>query len=232
VAPSDRDALDRARAALGAGRDAVALEEYEYFFDHALDSDRALYGVRLSYCLGEWAKLGERYPPALRRLRSKARKALAALDETRDPERFHDFVAICRYLGREREPIRRFLTYHAKDRRIARTIVRFVWDQLVQAEHWAVCGQYVPKPRGAYQAIVTKFHQAMRICIDDPSLGGERFARQIKGSFVRDVSNLLSVLNKTGRRRVAASIRASVSADLKTRGCAELEREIDARVAG
>lgn len=230
VAPSDKDALHRARAAFSAGEDAVALEEYEQFFDHALDSERSLYGVRLSYCLSEWARLGKRYPPALRRLRWKARNALKLLAETRDPERFHDYVAICDFLGRAREPVRRFLVYHAQDRRMARSIVRFVWDRLVQSKHWLVCAQYVRKPRSAYQAAMEKFDVSMRICIADPNLGGDRFAAQIRGWYVRDVSNLLLVMKHTGRKKVAASIRAMVAADLQARGYGELEGTIDARV--
>ena len=230
VAPSAKDSLDRARAAFSVGDDAVALEEYERFFDHALESDRALYCVRLSYCLNEWARLGDRYPPALRRLRSKARNALKLLAETRDPERFHDYVAICGFLGREREPVRRFLVLHAKNRRVARSVVRFVWDQLVQGEHWSVCAQYVPKPRSTYQDAMERFDVSMRVCIADPNLGGDRFAAQIKGWYVRNVSNLLLVLKNAGRKKVAASIRAMVSADLQERGYGELESRIDARV--
>jgi hypothetical protein len=67
--PCQRDALDNARAAFKHGDYPEALRQYDYFFDHALDDDpAALYGVRLSYCLDEWAKLGEKYPPALESL--------------------------------------------------------------------------------------------------------------------------------------------------------------------
>ena len=58
-----KDALDRARAAFKEANYSRALEQYEYFFDHALDDDpHSLYGVRLSYCLAEWVRLGELYP--------------------------------------------------------------------------------------------------------------------------------------------------------------------------
>lgn len=89
-----------------------------------------MYGVRLSFCLADWARLGEVYPPALRGLEAKADAALALLDQTREPARFHDFVAICRYLERPEEPVRRFLGYHAADRELAASIVRHIWDEL------------------------------------------------------------------------------------------------------
>ena len=102
-----RDALDEARAAFRERNYDTALERYEHFFDHALDDDaHSLYGVRLSYCLSEWAKLGDVHPLARRRLEEKASESLDLLVHTRDPERFHDFIAICGYLDQKSDPVR------------------------------------------------------------------------------------------------------------------------------
>ncbi|MEW6169571.1 MAG: hypothetical protein AB1651_18045 [Pseudomonadota bacterium] len=232
MAADPRDALNKARSAFKAGHFAEALEQYEHFFEHALDDDpAALYGVRLSYCLAEWASLGEHYPRALERLREKAAGSLDLLTKTREPERFHDFIAICKHLKRTDEPIRQFLVYHSSDSDLAKSIVRFVWAQLVERKLWSICSEYLPDPGAKYELAIAKFDQAMEVCASDPSLGGNDFAEQIKEWYVRDVTNLLLVLTNTGRVGEAAKVRASMVADMGTRGYPQLIGVVDAGVS-
>lgn len=56
-----RKELREARLLVKSEQYAAALEKYIWFHDHALDFDRALAGVRLSYAIMEW---GQVYPPA------------------------------------------------------------------------------------------------------------------------------------------------------------------------
>ena len=227
-----RDALDEARAAFQERNYDRALERYEHFFDHALDDDpHSLYGVRLSYCLSEWAELGEVHPLALRRLEEKAGEALALLTQTRNPERFHDFIALCRYLHRTEEPVRRFLHFHASDRDLASSMVRFIWDNLVETQQWSVCEEYLAEPKARYDAALTKFDQAMGVCKSEPSFGGQEFEEQIKGWYVRDVSNILLVLKNTGRVSEASAIEACVEPDMKSRGHTSLVERVHERTA-
>jgi hypothetical protein len=232
MASLQRDALNRARAAFKKGDYGEALEQYAYFFDHAQDDDPySLYGVRLSYCLDEWARLGERYPQARQRLEQKADEALALLGQTREPERFHDFIAICEYLKRKEDPIRRFLGYHASDPDLAKSIVRFIWDQLVEEGQWTVCAAYLPIPQEKYKTVLAKFDGAMQVCKSDPSLGGDELEEQIKGWYVSDVTNLLLVLINTGNTEDAQSIQETVISDMQSRSCAELVDRIDERIS-
>ena len=118
-----RKALANARAFFKTGEFAAALAQYEYFFDHAIEEEESLYGVRLSYCLDEWARLGSKYPPALQRLQFKAEEAHDLLLRTRKSDRFHDYIAICEYLHRDEAPIELFLTLHKTDRELAQSVV-------------------------------------------------------------------------------------------------------------
>ena len=232
MATSQRDALDKARASFRGGDHLEALKQYEHFFDHALDDDpHSLYGVRLSYCLNEWAKLGENYPPALDRLMVKAKESVALLNQTRNPERFHDYIAICRYLKCQEQPIELFLAYHETDRSLANSVVRYIWDQLVQRNLWEVCATYLPKPKEKYDTVLSKFDQALRVCMSDPTLGGDEFEEQIKGWYVRDVANLLLVLKNIGDMEAAATLEKSMIADMKSRGYPELVARVNERFA-
>jgi len=228
---NQRDALDEARDAFHSGKYPEALEKYDYFFEHALDDDpHSLYGVRLSYCLDEWAQLGKQYPEALARLEKKRDCALARLEKTKEPERFHDYIAICKYLESPDLPIKQFRRFHSEDRELANTIVRFIWDMLVKEGLWEICISYLPDPKEKYEHSVYKFDEAMKVCKSDPSLGGEDFERQIKGWYVRDVSNILLVLKNSGQADEFSRIRECTYSDLQSRGYPELLVKIDEKV--
>lgn len=228
---SQKDALDEARIAFKAGSYFEALEKYEYFFDHALDGDPAsLYGVRLSYCLNEWSRLGQKFPPAKIRLQQKREEALSLLHETRDPERFHDYIAICKYLGCTDLPVEQFLGFHNEDEDLASIIVRFIWNQLVERGLWKVCMAYLNNPREKYDTCMRKFDQAMAVCKSDETLGGKSFESQIKGWYIKDVSNILLVLKNCAENEKFNYIRDLVTQDLESRGYIELEEEINGRV--
>ena len=61
--------------------------------------------------------------------------------------------------------------------------------------------------------------------------GGEEFADQIKGWYVRDVGNLLSALRNTGRLEAASRLEASIASDMQSRGHSELAARIGERAA-
>src|SRR5215469_5250342 len=79
---------------------AAALEKYKWFHEHALDTDRSLVGVRLSYAISEWADLGEVYPPALRALEDvREAKSASLMKGNDDSSLFHDVSSIDHALG-------------------------------------------------------------------------------------------------------------------------------------
>ena len=222
------EVLNKARLAFHLREYPEALEHYEYFFDHALDEDpSSFYGVRLSYCLSEWFDLGTNYPPALERLRQKRDSALNSLTLTRNPERFHDYVAICQALNQDSSPVQSFLHFHLEDPTLAREIVRFIWDKLVETCHWQVCSTYLPAPNEQYRLALAKFDQSMEICKGNPSFGGEEFQVQIEGWYIKDVANLLLVLLHSNRQPEAKALEEVASADMAIRGYTRLIQRIN-----
>jgi tetratricopeptide (TPR) repeat protein len=226
--------LDEARAAAKQGDYAVALEKYEHFFDRALldqGADNNYYGVRLSYCLSEWARLGEKHGPARKRLEEKAAEALVAFETTSDSEKFHDFQAISGQLGRADEVLEQFVTYHESRLDLASAALRFMWDRLVEARRWGICVAHLDDPKLRYKRALGKFDQAMEICQAEPSLGGEEFADQIRGWYVRDFGNLLAVLENTGQHGVAEQLEKIALEDMRQRGQPDLVDKARARAA-
>lgn len=226
--------LGEARAASQEGDYAVALERYERFFDRALldqGDDGNYYGVRLSYCLSEWASLGQKYGPAQKRLEEKADEALDAFEKSKDSEKFHDFQAISGKLGRKGQVLDQFVKYHESKPDLARAAVGFMWDRIVEAQRWEICASYLGDPKSRYKRALGKFDQAMQVCQDNPSFGGEEFAEQIRGWYVRDVANLLAVLKHTNEHESARELEQTATHDMQLRGHPELVEKARARAA-
>ncbi len=224
-----KEFLDRARDDFRSGRYSDALNNYEYFFDHALDNDRAShYGVKYSYCLNEWVRLGKKYPEASRRLEEKAQESLRQLLITRDPERFHDYVCISDYQGNGSLVVQKFLEYHEADSDLAGSIVRFVWDKLVLERHWSVCSNYVKNPEEMYVSAIQKFDEAMQISKDNPNFGGKAFEEQVQAWYFNDVSRLLLILGNSGRVLESNRVLAQSISDMSTRKYPELAEKISA----
>lgn len=211
--------LAKAREAVRTSDFSTALELYEWFFDHALDGDSAsYYGVRLSYCLDEWNRLGQVFEPAKIQLEIKFRHSLAEFTRTRDPERFHDYVSIGSYISRDELPIAQFLELHNSDRALAKEIVRFIWDILVEAGHLRVCGEYLDDPNPAYNRQLEIFDVTMEMCESEPELGGFEFAAHNLERYRKGVTQLVEVLNATDRCEDARAISMRAESDCKARG--------------
>jgi hypothetical protein len=223
--------LNDARKAVKNNDFPAALEKYEYFFDHALDDDPAsFYGVRLSYCLDEWVRLGKKYPKAIDRLESKKDEAILLLKESGDAEKFHDYVSICEYLGKTGDAIEGFIHLHESNQDLAKKVVRFIWKKLVEKRQWKLCSFYLDNPSKNLSNALNKFDESMTICKADPSLGGEDFERQIKGWYVTDIGNVLLVLKYSERFNEFMSFRNEAFENIEKRGYPELVDKIKEKI--
>jgi hypothetical protein len=228
---SPRKTLARARKAFGEGDFEEALEAYEHFFDHALENSSAWYGVRLSYCLSEWAELGKAYPPAHDRLEQKAEEALGLFDQTKGPERFHDFHAICRSLGRLQEPLARFLRVHEADRELAQSIVGSVWKDLIEDRQWVVCSSYLRDPVANYKRELAGFKESMILVKLNRLFRDHDLESTFRTAFVRDVANILLVLKHNGRTKEFDLLLQRLERDMAKRGRESIFAEIGNRLA-
>jgi hypothetical protein len=218
-----KDSLEKARVALAGGDYAAASELYEYFFDHALETDKSFYGVRLSYCLDEWAEVAKKYPPARVRLEEKMAAALAQFDKTRKPEYFHDYYAICRSLDCVDKAVEKFLAYHNSDSLLAQNIFRFVRGDLVAAKQWDVCGTYLQDSAKVYRKFLEAFDGTMKYGREKDHDETISFA---KDWFVENMTDLLLVLKHTGRHEEAEAIQEQMSLELMTRDMPELADDV------
>ncbi len=224
---SPRDVLKKAREAHQSGDYAQSLEMYQAFYERALETEPSLSGVRLSYCLAEWAMLGEQYPEARARLERKRDEALALLKETRDPTHFHDFASICKYLDTPHLPVEFFLQTDAEDSAFAETLARFIWDSLAEEELWDICNAYMPDAAAKYEEALQDFDYAVDLIESGQAGGPADFKQLFAGRCADDITTVLRILKETGQLTKLRSLQTRAAEDLKKRGFAELGAHID-----
>ena len=133
--PPAQEVLRQARQLVKSQQYAAALDKYIWFHDHALDADRSLAGVRLSYAISEWVDLGEVYPPARRALESvRNAKAESLIQGTYDASLFHDVASINRVLGQVERTRDLFKTIAGADRGVAEKCFHVALESLVQTK--------------------------------------------------------------------------------------------------
>ena len=71
----------------------------------------------------------------------------------------------------------------------------------------------------------------MEVSLENRELGGTELDEQIEGSYVRDVSELVAVLNHCGGEQEAATILVRVTQDMSTRGYSKIADLIHAQAA-
>ncbi|MGH1486416.1 MAG: hypothetical protein ACRBCI_09345 [Cellvibrionaceae bacterium] len=232
MSANPRKYLNEARSAFKSKDYGKALSSYEYFFDHALDEDgSSLYGVRLSYCLDEWAKLGEAYPLAKERLIQRRDGCLNLLTQTYEPELFHDYIAICQYLKCSHMPIEVFKNIHNENKKLANDVIRYIWDELVSNKLWDLCDHYLPDPQSEYTKCLSKHDSLVKMLQENPDMGGYGYEQQMNGWVVRDLSNILLVLKNNNRMGIFTSLISKAKSDLNKRDQDELFVQVQERVA-
>lgn len=137
-------------AAANEGRFEDALREYVWFHQHALEHDRAFYGVRLSFALSYWLDLAKVYPEARRKLEKiRDRKTALLACGGGDRALFHDVESINDYLGAEKATYELFLTMAQISPMLAAGCGDLAIEAIVKARDFQLAQKYSPHPEDA-----------------------------------------------------------------------------------
>lgn len=171
-----------ARQLMIEGKQAEALEQLLWCFDHGLEAGPAFYGVRLSFLLGTIEQLGRKYPPAREALiqrRDQAEAQLSAGDAT--SQTFHDYSALNRTLREDARTMKVFDGLSAADRdRLGATAV--VQNLLLEAKRY---DEIVEDDEDVAQLIsvaASHLREAKTASIANPSAGIPRQQQAIAAS--------------------------------------------------
>jgi len=179
--PDPTKILQEAQADTRAGRYEIALAKHVWYHEHALEIQPAQAGVRLSFALGYWQKLGEKYPPALQKMvsyRDAAReRALTGKDVF---QTFHDLAALNEELGDE--PLTRdvFLQLDEKHPEVAQSVYNLAQPSLLRAKDYKICGKYLEPDKNWQQMLELyqlhrKFEAQNKGPIPTPDFAGPSF---------------------------------------------------------
>lgn len=189
-----RDAREAARR----GAHAEALEKYLWFHHHALEHSPALAGVRSSYAISEWVKIGKAYPPALEALESIQSNNLRLLKEgSSEFLRFHDFASINRHLGRFELTTTLFAELAERQPEFAQRCFHAALPALVQTRSFALARRFVSSPNEQLDNHLAQFATVLntrrRADHDDALIG----------VFATHLRRLLSIFEELGENEEA-----------------------------
>jgi len=155
--PNPSKILDEARADATAGRYKNALAKLVWFHRNALKYQPALYGVRLSFALGDWVALGKSYPPALMKLKATRDEAGQNAREGNTPrESFNDFAAINDEVKEEKKTKELFVWLDSNKPDVAKQVYDLAQPALVKAKEYRLCGKYID-PATSFQTILKRY---------------------------------------------------------------------------
>ncbi len=230
--PEILQVLQDAQTAHEAGDFVNALKFYEHFFDHALDDDPyALYAVRLSHCLQGWAELAETFPGAKRALENKRRAMLELYLDGKDPERFHDYISICRQLGIEEQALEAFLNVYATEPKSAAKLTKYIWDDLISQEYWQVCSELMPESSQKLDELFAVFDEASKLKEFDASFDNPKFEQHIVSNLIDDLQRTVMVLRHAGRSDDIDALQRQFFQGVDRRNHALLSKELQAKGA-
>jgi hypothetical protein len=139
--------LRRGRTSTFEGRHEEALRDFLWFHKHALEHDRAYYGVRLSFALGYWKELADVYEPAAVALDATRREAAESLLRGEGSRSlFHDVASIDRELGRTEKTYELFVALKAAHPDRVKNFADLAMSAIVTAEDFLLAMEFLPHP--------------------------------------------------------------------------------------
>jgi hypothetical protein len=201
-------ALNKARKLAGKGDYAGALERHVWFHNNALALRPSYYGVRLSFALADWVKLGKKYPPALDKLTSIRNEAVSSLlrgDKNRGL--FGDATAINHYLGDSKATVGVFKQIASADPGFASSVYDLAEPALVENKEYGLAMRYMGDPAERLAKAEQDFEEGMKYAQTSGNI--EVAQRSHHRIFVEDTVRIIAVLKENGDTDRARAIQAA-----------------------
>lgn len=199
--------LVTARELADQGQYDAALQALVWFHEHALEQDPALYGVRRSYALADWAVLAEAHPPAATALEAVRERNVAALlagHGTRD--QLLDVISIDHALDQPLRTRDLYLQLESVAPALAASCIRVVLPQVIAAGDAELAERLMPNPDETIgqhaDYLMDAFRERRKRFTGAPSIPAEIH------NYVQDVNAVLGVFAARGRHAEVRRLRA------------------------
>jgi hypothetical protein len=188
-----------------------ALKKHTLFFEESKTS-KGMGGVRLSFALSSWVKLGRKYPPALTELIKlrdlvdiKVRSGKSSFSD------FHDLSSINRELKNNSNTIDVFnyLDKHYPSQ--AKAGYHAIEKLLINKKYYQLCSKYMGDPIYKYESLRHRRETNLNSTKTHPSLATTKHYKYIDKTYIDGVLNLLVVLNALNNREAIDEIHLRAS---------------------
>ena len=204
-----------------------ALEKYEWFFENSILIDKSYIGVRLSYCLNEWADLAKKYSPAMEALVKQKNSALNHFKKTNSASSFNDYACICDYLECSEETITLFKEIHNTNKNLAKKIFRYVYEPLARNNEWKICGEYLNDSVKKYESsIIELFDYTLEFVKEKGGEEGEYVEKDLIEKTKEECLWLLNMNYHSSNQNKYMELLTKMKSDLENRGYKNLYKEI------
>ena len=155
--------LSDTRVLINEGKNELALERCIWFHDNALDIQKSMSGVRLSFALSDWKKLGTQYPPALTALKQiRDQKTKRLIDGEKLSSLFQDVAGINRTLDESDKTIELFKTIQIEQPEFAKSCWFYVRDMLFQAKSYDIISKYIGNPIREFNTMKERYEMTIQ----------------------------------------------------------------------
>ncbi len=205
--PDAQQILNEAVSDAAAKRYDDALAKHVWFHQEALKHQPSLYGVRLSFALLYWTRLGAVYPPALEKLKSVRDEAAKDVREgTGTHGIFHDFVSINAALKEDGRTKDLFVWLHTNKPDFAKEVYALAQPSLIKAKQYELCGAYIDVDN-QFQRMLDDYRLNKKLAKD------RKFGKSVlefgEKSFSNHASTLTALLVLNARKADAERIAAA-----------------------
>jgi len=180
-----------------------ALEDAQWFWEHALEHGPRYYGVRLSFFLSKFTQLALGFPDATAYIegqRSELRACITRGDATRDT--FWDLMRLNQYTNHDADTVTAFVTLETQQPELAADIGTRAWSDWVRIGALDVLRRHMPDA----QRIIERTIEDLRHERDSKGEPEEHILRHLRGRSLR----LIDAYEAIDRHDLADMVRADM----------------------
>lgn len=136
-----------------------ALERCLWFHNHALEKAPSMSGVRLSFALSDWKKLGDVYPPALKAMMDvRDKKTTQVIEGDKETSNlFKDVVALNRTLGVPKKSVILFETILKTNPTLAKRSWYLIKNTLFDEKRYDLIKDFIGNPLSEYSVVFENY---------------------------------------------------------------------------
>ena len=193
-----------------------ALERTIWFHNHALEHQRSMYGVRLSFALSRWYEFGKKYPPALLALKNiRDKKTDILMSGTGTHQLFHDVYSINETLSEDSKTIDLFIKLDKNQPSLAKNVWHIIKDKVILIKDYALIKKYIGNVLREYSVTEDRFKEMMELYNQNSRAYGEQFKAFNENYFVEQTLQLIDLAIALNDKEAAVQMKSKAKIIVK-----------------